>query len=86
MTVTSKVFSIRVTAEIGGEDTSKSEKTRRWIVRRDDGKFTLVLSESIDLDFRPRFRSREEIEEANGTSIDGGAGRASAGPRSGAPR
>lgn len=86
MSVTSKVFSIWVTAEIGGEDTSKSEKTRRWIVRRDNGKFTLVLTEAIDLDFRPRFRTREEIDEASGAAIDGGTGRTSATPRTNTPR
>ena len=75
-----------MTAEIGGEDTSKSEKTRRWIVRRDNGKFTLVLTEAIDLDFRPRFRTREEIDEASGAAIDGGTGRTSATPRTNTPR
>ncbi len=65
MSITSRVFSIWVTAEIGGEDSPHSEKTRRWIVRRENGIFIPILTEAIDLDFRPRFRSRDEVEESN---------------------
>jgi type II secretory pathway component PulK len=58
--VDSHVFSIWVTATLG-----RASRTRHWIVRRDAGDLTLVLSERIDQDFRPRYRIRED-ETAEG--------------------
>lgn len=55
VTVESRVFSIWITGTIG-----RVSRTRHWIVRRDENGMTLVLSERIDQDFRPRYRIKEE--------------------------
>lgn len=58
--VKSTVFSVWVTAE------AKSiSRTRHWILRRQSGRFVMLLSEAIDNDYRPRWhvKTDEEVEQ-----------------------
>jgi type II secretory pathway component PulK len=64
MTVTSKTFSIWITAELGN-----LSRTRHWIVRRDGSRIVVLLSESIDPDYRPRFRKRTPEEEEESAAL-----------------
>jgi type II secretory pathway component PulK len=59
MTVSSRTFSIWVTAELGN-----MVRMRHWVVRREDGRIVVMLSEAIDPDYRPRFRKRTAEEES----------------------
>jgi type II secretory pathway component PulK len=62
MTVSSKTFSVWVTASTGS-----LSRIRHWVVRREGARIVVLLSEAIDGDYRPRFRklTREE-EDAEG--------------------
>jgi type II secretory pathway component PulK len=58
MTVNSRTFSVWVTAELGA-----MSRTRHWVLRRENGRIIMMLSEAIDQDFRPRFRKARPDEE-----------------------
>jgi type II secretory pathway component PulK len=62
LTVNSGTFSIWVTATLG-----RVTRTRHYVVRRNQNGLTLVLSEKIDRDFRPRYRIPEN-EDAEGVA------------------
>jgi hypothetical protein len=58
MTVSSRTFSVWATAELG-----PISRTRHWVLRRESGRIVMFLSESVDQDFRPRFRKARPDEE-----------------------
>jgi type II secretory pathway component PulK len=66
MTIRSDTFSIWITAKLGN-----LVRMRHWIVRRENGRILILLSEAIDPDYRPRFRERDPDEE-DGRAADKG--------------
>lgn len=59
MTVGSKTFSVWITATAGS-----LSRMRHWVLRREESRIVVLMSEAIDPDYRPRFRKLERDEEA----------------------
>jgi type II secretory pathway component PulK len=62
MAVASKTFSVWATAELG-----PMSRTRHWVLRREGARIVMFLAETVDQDFRPRYRkARADEEDAEG--------------------